>query len=191
MNKAGNRRTQDTDARIVEAVFSIMREKKKPAGRVTVREICEAAGIHRTTFYAHYQDVFDVLEREEKRMSERLTRSFLETLESGGRSAECFESLFSFIGENRAFYELFFTETHRSGVIGVAWELITAHTGRERLRARVAMTEEEMIYHGIFFLQGLTGMVRRWVLNGCQETPRQLVEILRRQVTVQEGMTLW
>ena len=34
---------------------------KKPLGKITVRELCEKAGINRTTFYHHYERPIDIL----------------------------------------------------------------------------------------------------------------------------------
>ena len=42
--------------------------KKKPIQEITVREICERTGINRSTFYNHYQDVYDLLEQIENEM---------------------------------------------------------------------------------------------------------------------------
>ena len=38
---------------------------KKPINRITVKEICEAAELNRATFYKHYLDVYDLLDKME------------------------------------------------------------------------------------------------------------------------------
>ena len=63
----------------------------KPLNRVTVREICEEAGINRSSFYSHYQDVFDMMERVEATMAKGLTETFIEKLDHGSGIGECFE----------------------------------------------------------------------------------------------------
>lgn len=54
-----------TDVRIVktknairEALFELM--KTKPIGKITIKEISEAAGINRKTFYTHYSTIEDI-----------------------------------------------------------------------------------------------------------------------------------
>ena len=42
--------------------------KEKPVQSITVRELCERTGINRSTFYNHYQDVYDLLEQIENEM---------------------------------------------------------------------------------------------------------------------------
>ena len=59
MNVKNNRLNRETDEKIIRAVYAMMTQEHRPIGKITVREICERTGIHRSTFYAHYRDVFD------------------------------------------------------------------------------------------------------------------------------------
>ena len=76
MNVKNNRLGRETDERIIRAVYAMMTREHRPIGKITVREICERTGVHRSTFYAHYQDVYDLVERVEKSMSRQLTEAF-------------------------------------------------------------------------------------------------------------------
>ena len=55
-----DRRIRFTRGVIRQSFLDILEEK--PLGKITVKEICEMADINRTTFYAHYQDVYQLLE---------------------------------------------------------------------------------------------------------------------------------
>ena len=65
MNTKNNKRSQNTDEAIIRAAFEAMLLGGKQISKITVREICEKAGINRSTFYAHYTDVYDLFERVE------------------------------------------------------------------------------------------------------------------------------
>ena len=41
---------------------------QKPIQSISIKELCELAGIHRGTFYAHYQDIYALLEEIENEM---------------------------------------------------------------------------------------------------------------------------
>lgn len=45
---------------------------EKPSKSISVRELAERADINRGTFYIHYKDVGDLLQRLEDEMAERL-----------------------------------------------------------------------------------------------------------------------
>lgn len=51
--------------------------KEKPMQRITVREICEKAQINRSTFYAYYIDVYDLLKRIEQDLLDEFGKSLL------------------------------------------------------------------------------------------------------------------
>lgn len=181
MNTQNNKRYQNTDEAIIREVYRIMWEEKRPISRITVREICEGTGINRSTFYAHYQDVFDVGESVEKHMSEMAGESFMASLHESGSMQAGFEGLFAFIREYRDFYLLYLGESHRLRAIEM---LIEPHQERLRnidpadLGCRV---EGELQYRQDFFSAGIAAMLYRWLKNGCRETPRQLCEMLARQ----------
>ena len=54
-----NRSTRRTRSAIREALRETLAEK--PLARITVQELIDRANICRTTFYAHYEDIYDLL----------------------------------------------------------------------------------------------------------------------------------
>ena len=64
-----------TDARI-RYTQSVLKQvllsflKEKPMNKITVKEVCERAGLNRATFYAHYSDCFALLESIEEDLLE-------------------------------------------------------------------------------------------------------------------------
>ena len=191
MNTKNNQRAKDTSERIVRAVYRAITEENKPLSRITVREICQEAAINRSTFYAHYQDVYDVVEQVEKTMSERLTTTALETLDRAASISDLFERVFEFVREYRVFYTVYLQQMHRAGVIGVAWDLLRERTSQLSHEQLGYHSREEMEYAGIFFINGMTAMLRHWLETGCRETPRELVEILTRQYTPDRSLFEW
>ena len=193
MNVKNNRLNRETDEKIIRAVYAMMTQEHRPIGKITVREICERTGIHRSTFYAHYRDVFDLVEKVEKSMSRQLTETFFRKLDEKAPARDCFAEIFSFIREHRDFYLYYLTESRQYGVLQLAWETVrdraaAVNAGPEKFGAQ---TVEEMEYHGAFFLVGMTAVVRMWLQKGCPEEPEALYDLIRRQGAVQEAMTGW
>ena len=63
-----DRRTRLTKSLIRRAFTDLLAEK--PLQRITVREVCQRAGVNRSTIYAHYTDLYDLLTRIEEEMLE-------------------------------------------------------------------------------------------------------------------------
>ena len=74
-------RGKQAKARIRQAFTKLLREK--PIQRIAVKELCQEAGVNRSTFYAHYQDIYDLLTKIEEDMLEDFQRALAPLLEPG------------------------------------------------------------------------------------------------------------
>ncbi|MBQ3999961.1 MAG: helix-turn-helix transcriptional regulator, partial [Oscillospiraceae bacterium] len=54
-----NQRVRLTKRMLKDALISLMQDR--PFDRITVKRLCEEAGINRTTFYLHYADTEQLL----------------------------------------------------------------------------------------------------------------------------------
>jgi AcrR family transcriptional regulator len=55
--------------------------KKKHIGKITVTEICKIAEINRATFYLHFHDPYDLLEKIENEYGEKMIETLQSTIE--------------------------------------------------------------------------------------------------------------
>ena len=76
MNVVNNQLKQETDRRLQEALLSCMEEERTPS----VGKLCAMAGINRSTFYRHYLDVYDLMEKTERHIQTELARD----MQAGG-----------------------------------------------------------------------------------------------------------
>ena len=82
MNIKNNRRSQLSRELIQNAFLALLKEQDLK--KISVRSICEKAGINRTTFYKYYLDVYDLLEKIEGDLTAELWEIFCRRLESRG-----------------------------------------------------------------------------------------------------------
>lgn len=75
---------QGTKRRIVEAFWELY--KTTNIDKITVKNIADACGIYRTTFYLHFTDVYAILEKIEKDLLEDLHKY---TLDDAQTEEEC------------------------------------------------------------------------------------------------------
>lgn len=68
-------RTRVTRMLLRKAFTSLL--EKKPISSITIKELCELAGVNRGTFYAHYTDLYDLLSQ----IEEEMTEDFAQALE--------------------------------------------------------------------------------------------------------------
>ena len=60
MNTKDNQRTRLSKMMLKNALMDLMKEKDS-VSKISVRELCETAGLNRSTFYAHYNEPKDLL----------------------------------------------------------------------------------------------------------------------------------
>ena len=91
---------------IRDAVFELL--GKKPIERITVTEVCKMAGINRSTFYLHFMDCMDVLEKEQEQFCDRLISAMETSLKEAehGKPLDITEELYRLIREDHDIYLL-------------------------------------------------------------------------------------
>ncbi len=72
-NKKNDYRTRVTKMLIRKAFTDLMQQK--PIQSISIKELCEKAGINRGTFYSHYKDIYDLLEQTESIMADEIRQA--------------------------------------------------------------------------------------------------------------------
>ena len=81
MNTKNNSRSRKTREWLKEALLRLL--ARRDILDVTVSRLCQEAGVNRSTFYAHYQDIYDLLTKIEEDMLEDFQRALAPLLEPG------------------------------------------------------------------------------------------------------------
>lgn len=164
MNTKNNKRRQASCEKIERAFLNMITEKS--VGQITVTEICKAAGLNRTTFYANYADVFAVADC----VRDQIENSFHELFER--KENHTATALFRMICENQLLFKIYFK-------LGYAEKYSSAVYDMARVERDFGGKYVE--YHIEFFRSGLTAVIKKWLDGGCKETPEEMSEVLRTE----------
>ena len=98
-------RIKKTKRAIRNAFYELIKEK--PLEKITVREIAERAEINKTTFYAHYETVYDLVDQlEQEAVAEVISQ--LNTAQGLLSSPRAFvKEIYTLLSENQLCTELF------------------------------------------------------------------------------------
>lgn len=174
MNKQGNARASATKEKIRNALMYLLKHKK--FNDIYVKDVCAIACINRSSFYAHYQDINDLMIQTENELSKQMN-SIFDSFPVFNN--ENYIRLFEFIRENKEFYRAYLKNNDCSFMAQSDFKnrLETA----KNFKVQLAYTESEMLYHMAFFGAGLNAVCKIWLMNGMQETPEQLAEIIKKE----------
>lgn len=177
MNTKGNQRAMQTEQRIKWVFLELLKEKD--ISHISVSEICQRAEIHRTTFYVHYKDVADLMEKLIGEMYMQIMSFFVQ--EGGPVQSSGFLRLFEMIREQKAF---FITYLEAGGNLDFGYDQLPVEL-RSRVDEVIAVmgfaSQEELFYHQTFFCEGLSAVIRRWIGRGCRESPEEMQRIIVRE----------
>lgn len=175
MNRKNNRQFRDSDVRMKRAMLETM--NTTPFDKITVRLICEKAGVNRSTFYAHYADIYDMIGQMETNLQKKLMESYPFPGEVVPFSQESFIIFLKFIREHRDFYQVALKARRdfplRQG-FDPLWEQIIKPLC---IKAGIA-SESEMMFYFVGFQAGFTMILKRWVEQGCVETEEKIAQII-------------
>ena len=109
-------RVKLTRRMLVDAFFALRAEK--PLRKITVRELCERAGVGRGTFYAHFLDIYDLNEQLEGYLLEEFTdtlRAALAQPRAASVRHVC-RTVFAMLEENERMCRLLLAPDNAAGV---------------------------------------------------------------------------
>lgn len=180
MNTRNNRRFQDTEIRIESAMLEIM--KKTDFEKITVKKICAKAQVNRSTFYAHFIDIYDLLDK----MESFLARELLERYSAEPHekhmpfSENSFIPFLRHIKKHSYFYKI--NLAHRKSYpIRQGYDQIL-NIIKPRCEKAGITDEKEIMYYFICFQAGFTMILKHWVDTGCLEKETDIATIIKNCV---------
>lgn len=170
MNTKHNARYKDVSKKI-ENAFLILIEKYRYEN-ITVGQICQQAGINRSTFYCHYQDINDFVIKIEQKFANSLAKIF----QNGERRThEAFIEMFNFIKKNKLFYQAFLNIPYATMAETNTKIEILKNVGNNQTNLPYNIG---LFYRASFFGAGIKEMCRLWLKRDCQESPAQMASLL-------------
>lgn len=167
MNIKNNSRSQETQAKIETAFLKKL--SKKNISKITVKELCEEVGITRSSFYGHYEDVYDLFKKIEKNTNDEVIHIFKTELykHSSDFRVALIQTL-RFIESNKLFYLYLLENSNEKSLFNEI--LIYDIFGPKEI--------DQDISKIIFFVGGLNALLLHWLQNDCKESPEEILDSL-------------
>lgn len=168
MNTKNNQRFQENERKIRECFISLL--DTTDIDRMTVRMICEGTGLHRSTFYTHYTDIYDLLEQTERFMNAELYARIKAPMQEENfyRNPAFFVEFLNYMKDHRTFYHACLKKRNTFPIQEGAKELFETIIKPACIQKGIC-DEEEMYYYFTFYQAGITMIYKRWIDKGCTE----------------------
>ncbi len=183
MNTKNNARSQASRQALRKALLTLLETQE--LSEITAAQLCREAGVNRSTFYAHYENMWDVLEELEKEMDNAMLSQFRWV--SDTNSAMLDKRSFLIITEQIASYPAFFrarlnNPSVRDGrfKLGMDWLM-----DQVVLPYAKSLNDTPLLpYFMAFGRAGMFEVLRLWIDGNCKESPEDIAALLH-EVTIQ------
>ena len=163
--------------------------KKKPFDYITVSEICEEAGVNRSTFYLHYETIGDLLAETTRYLLDDFLAYFsTDTKAIALNLADCELNDLIFICDKYLSPYLSYVKDHKE-IFGTAL-LYNQTLGFEDVYKRMfdnifnpilerfQYTPSNRQYVMMYYLNGVIAIILEWLRNSCDKSIQEIAEII-------------
>lgn len=176
-----------TAARMDNALLELLEQKE--FAYITVKEICERAGVNRSTFYLHYETIDDLLSESVAYMHEQFRAYFnhdpgvfvtkLRTCPMEELRLVTPEYLTPYLRYIREHKRLFQAAVEHPAALRAddTYERMFRHVFTPILE-RHRIPEQDRKYLMAFYIQGLIAVVTEWLKQDCRDPVERIIEII-------------
>lgn len=189
--KKMDRRSRRTRSALTAALMSLLAEKQLKD--ITVTELAERADVNRATFYAHYQDIYDMadqVKQETMLICSQLVEAHAQEV-ARGDFAELLTDMFEFAKENQGLFEVFLgtngdgsflrslIDMVREKMFEMTHPIDRVVEHRADLADALDAEQAQKLYDYQFeyIAGGAVNMLRSWVGGGCEEPVSYMVKL--------------
>ena len=168
MNTINNKRRRESQEKIEKVFVQLL--QIKDVKEITVSDICKLANLNRSTFYANYIDIYDLVDKLHGRMINDFFSVYAEEVSTGKHSYD-FLKLFKHIKNNQLFYKTYFK-------LGIDYMWDSGYNVNDEMMKWYGKPEYSE-YHITFFKAGINAVIQKWLDNGCKESPEEIDKIIK------------
>lgn len=171
MEQMENQRVRLSKRLIKESLTGLLKEAD--VHKISIRTLCEQAGINRSTFYKYYGSQYDVLEE----MENDLISSICGTLREGDSDGESLTKICLYLENNLDTVQVLIGSNVD---LDFPRKLFNLPQIKEMLATRLPgqLDRESQEYFYQFVVNGCYCMIRQWLANETRMPPREIADLM-------------
>lgn len=178
-----DRRVRKTRRQLRECLITLLKEKK--VQDITVRELTDMADLNRGTFYLHYKDVFDLLEKTEAELQEDFNQLVCkhDAVDLKQRPSVIFNEIYSLVYDNADLIEILLGENGDLNFVNRLKQLIREKCLKDWMEVFRSGNAAAFDAFFSFIVSVCIGLVQYWLQTGLKETPEQMAKLTEHIIT--------
>ncbi len=168
-----NQRVAVTKRMVREGLMRLL--EKKPLEKINITELCQEAGINRTTFYRYYELPRDVLTEMQTKFFEDTLKHFQNPL-----TVSDIERLFVCLSEHAALVKLFFQYNSDADWTNIFTQIYNSYPERKMLKAFQNLDENSAELLSTYLAGGAYFLARKWIMDDMPMSPKEVAAVVLR-----------
>ncbi|MCX7924002.1 MAG: TetR/AcrR family transcriptional regulator C-terminal domain-containing protein [Clostridia bacterium] len=171
-----DQRVKITKMLLKKSLVELMREH--PISKISVKMLCEAADINRSTFYAHYTDQYDLLKQLGQEVIAELKKHISKEAFSKhtAQTAQALNQILEYIANNSDLFRILLSENgdftfHREIMFLTQQRIISD------INNTPSIDERTSEYLQCFAVTGALSIVQKWLQDGIVESTEKMSEL--------------
>ena len=168
MNVKNNKRRRESREKIEKAFIELLQTRE--IKDITVSDLIKITELNRSTFYANYIDIFDLADKTREKLESDFGKLFADYDYFNEHTGAL--KMFRHIKENQIFYKTYFKLCYDDKHLVSIYDIE---------RAEKEQMVDNLKYHMEFFRNGLNAIIKLWLAGGCQESPEEMADVLKKE----------
>lgn len=171
-------RVRVTHTLLKEALYTLV--KTRSVQEITVKELCYEARINRTTFYAHFQSVKELIESLESEVWVELIM-FIKKSEKDIHyfSNQIFYDVYHLASKFHELFDLLLIKNADPEFVEKVYRLGRTAFNASFEKTLASKKKTSMEYYYVSVLNSFIGIMKLWFVENRKETPDQMAEITK------------
>ncbi|MCA1292863.1 TetR/AcrR family transcriptional regulator [Paenibacillus sp. alder61] len=170
-----NQRVMLTKRLIREALLKMLKTTK--INKISIRELCQVAGINRTTFYNHYGSQYDVLNEIADTYIQSTSFTVINDMAAGKNIDECLTQVLQYIKDNLEFAKLVLDLDNYDLLSHIKISLPQFdHMVIKHLPENLDLEEKKAIASYVQY--GTVRLLKEWILSDCLKSPEEEAQLI-------------
>ena len=178
-----------------EALISLLKEKDLEY--ITVKEICEKAGVNRSTFYLHYDTIADLVNEAIETVNQRFMSYFADTKRVAEDldhidlsnlvliTRDYLEPYLRFVSENKDLYRAAFRNPKEMQA-NVKYGYIKKYIVEPILK-RFGVPDAYWRYYIAYYIDGTVAIIKEWLETECRDSVEMIAAVIEECVRPVDG----
>ena len=179
-----------------EALIALL--KVKDLEYITVKEICEKAGVNRSTFYLHYETIADLVNEAMENVTKRFLSYFTQNADDfiGKIDEKDLKDLvlitqdylrpyLQFISDHKNVYRAAFRNPNEMQAYARYRDLKKYFL--EPILKRFGIPDAFQQYYIAYYIEGTMAVIKEWLNNDCRDSVETVVHIIEACVRPFDG----